>query len=146
MYIKMKGEMTPKKQKRTNHKSVPADEDMHQFYELFDMIDYPANTNDYNIICLKVKPKPVESTQSVVEPPKPLLYIYIYICIVLANPPTLEAIKEETEHESEEQARKEDGIDVIPVVENLHVLIKTSSSLTTIQELKLRTPSMTIPA
>ena len=37
----------------------------------------------------------------------------------------MEAIKEETEHESEEQARKEDGIDVIPVVENLHVLIKT---------------------
>ena len=69
--------MTPKKQKRTNHKPVPADEDMHQFYELFDMIDYPANTNDYNIICLKVKPKPVESTQSVVEPPKPLLYIYV---------------------------------------------------------------------
>ena len=97
--------LTQKKQKRVNHKPAPADEDIHRFYELLDMIDRPVNTNDYNIP--QVKPKPAEPIQSVVEPPKPLL--------VPATPPPLEAIKEETEIESEEQVSKHDDINLIPV-------------------------------
>ena len=105
IFVKVKGKFSKKKQKKVNHEPVPADEDIHQFYELLDMIDRPVNTNDYNIP--QVKPKPVEPTQSVVEPPKPLL--------VPANPPPLEAIKEEPDLESGEQESEQDGIDVIQV-------------------------------
>ena len=109
IFVKVKEKFSKKKQKKVNHEQVPADDDIHQFYELLDMIDRPVNTNDYNIP--QVKPKPAEPTQSVVEPPKPLL--------VPANPPPLEAIKEEPELESGEQESEQDGtIDVIPV-ENL---------------------------
>ena len=100
--------MLLKRQKRIHHKQVPADEDIRQFHELLDMIDRPINTNDYNIP--QVEPKPVEPTQSVVEPPKSLF--------VPATPPPLEAIKEEPELESEQQASKHDGTDVITVKEN----------------------------
>ena len=106
--IKTKKKLLLHKQKRVSHKPVPADEDIHRFHELLDMIDRPANTNDYNIP--QVKPKPAKPTQSVVEPPKPLL--------VPATPLPLEAIKEELELESEQQASKHDGTDVITVKEN----------------------------
>ena len=105
IFVKVKGKFSKKKQKKVNHEPVPADEDIHQFYELLDMIDRPVNTNDYNIP--QVKPKPAEPTQSVVEPPKPLL--------VPANPPPLEAIKEEPDLESGEEESEQDGIDVIQV-------------------------------
>ena len=105
IFVKVKGKFSKKKQKKVNHEPVPADEDIHQFYELLDMIDRPVNTNDYNIP--QVKPKPAEPTQSVVEPPKPLL--------VPANPPPLEAIKEEPDLESGEQESEQYGIDVIQV-------------------------------
>ena len=106
--IKMKERL---KQKRVNnHKPVPDDKDIHLFHELLDMIDRPANTNDYNIP--QVKPKPIKPTQSVVELPKPLLSPAI-------SPP-LEAIKKEPDLESEEQESEQScNIDVIPVEENL---------------------------
>ena len=99
--IKMKEKLIRKKQKRVYHKPVPADEDIHQFYELLDMIDSPANTNDYNI-----KPKSAGPTQSVVERPKSQL--------APATPPSPKAIKEEQKLESEEQASKQEGINMIP--------------------------------
>ena len=105
IFVKVKGLFSKIKQKKVNHEPVPADEDIHQFYELLDMIDRPVNTNDYNIP--QVKPKPAEPTQSVVEPPKPLL--------VPANPPPLEGIKEEPNLESGEEESEQDGIDVIQV-------------------------------
>ena len=105
IFVKVKGKFSKKKQKKVNHEPVPADEDIHQFYELLDMIDRPVNTNDYNIP--QVKPKPVVPTQTVIEPPKPLL--------VPANPPPLEAIKEEPDLDSGEQESEQDGIDVIQV-------------------------------
>ena len=105
IFVKVKGLFSKIKQKKVNHEPVPADEDIHQFYELLDMIDRPVNTNDYNIP--QVKPKPAEPTQSVVEPPKPLL--------VPANPPPLEGIKEEPDLESGEEESEQDGIDVIQV-------------------------------
>ena len=106
IFVKVKGKFSKKKQKKVNHEPVPADDDIHQFYELLDMIDRPVNTNDYNIP--QVKPKPVVPTQSVVEPPKPLL--------VPANPSPMEAIKEEPELESgERESEQDDTIDVIPV-------------------------------
>ena len=51
----------------------PTDSNIHQFNdrELLDMIDWPVNTNDYNI--LQVRPEPPEPTQSVIELPKPRL-------------------------------------------------------------------------
>ena len=92
--VTLKGKFSKKKQRlNVNHKPILGpDEDVHQFYELLesDMIDCPVNTNDYNIP--QVKPKPPEPTQSIVEPPKPLL--------IPAIPPPLEAIKEEQELES----------------------------------------------
>ena len=71
------------------------------------MIQRPANTNDYNIPL--IEPKPVEPTQSVVEPPNSLFV------------PANEAIKEKPDFESGEQESERDGIesDVIPVEENL---------------------------
>ena len=76
------------------------------------MIDRPVNTNDYNIP--QVQPEPAEPTQSVVELPKPQL--------APATPPPLEAIEEESELESTEQrANKRDGIDMIPLEENLSI-------------------------
>ena len=105
IFVKVKRKFSKKKQKKVNHEPVPADEDIHQIYKLLDMIDRPVNTNDYNIP--QVKPKPVEPTQSVVEPPKPLL--------VPANPPPLEAIKEEPDLESGEEESEQYGIDVIQV-------------------------------
>ena len=104
--IKMKERL---KQKRVNHKPVPDDKDIHLFHELLDMIDRSANTNDYNIP--QVKPKPTEPTQSVIDLPKPLQAPAILL--------SLEAIKEEPDLESEGQESEQDGIDVIPVEENL---------------------------
>ena len=52
--------------------SPPPDDDIHRFNELLDMIDGPANTNDYNVpIPLNDRQKPVKPTQSVVEAPDP---------------------------------------------------------------------------
>ena len=99
--IKVKEKLIRKKQKRVYHKPVPADEDIHQFYELLDMIDSPANTNDYNI-----KPKSAGPTQSVVERPKSQL--------APATPPSPIEIKEESKLESEELANKQGGISLIP--------------------------------
>ena len=48
------------------HWSPPPDDDIHQFYELLDEIDRPANTQDY-----KVPQEPVKPTQSVVEVHQP---------------------------------------------------------------------------
>ena len=111
--VTLKGKFSKKKQRlNVNHKPILGpDEDVHQFYKLLesDMIDRPVNTNDYNIP--QVKPKPPEPTQSIVEPPKPLL--------VPANPPPLEAMKEEPELESEEQESEQDGIDAIPAEETM---------------------------
>ena len=67
--IKMKEKLFPQKQKRVdNHRSrVSIDEDIHQFHIFLDMIDRPANTDDYNIP--QIQQKPAEPTQSVVEIP-----------------------------------------------------------------------------
>ena len=46
-----------------------ADDNVHRFNELLDMIAGPANTNDYNVPLLDQQP--VEPTYSVVELPKP---------------------------------------------------------------------------
>ena len=79
------------------------------------MIDCPANTDDYNIP--QIQPKPVEPTQSVVEIPYP-------IRAAPATPPPsppLKAIKKEAELEAEKQLQEsqQDGIDRVPVTENL---------------------------
>ena len=120
--IKVKEKLIRKKQKRVNHKPVPADEDIHQFYELLDMIDSPANTNDYNI-----KPKSAGPTQSVVERPKSQL--------APATPPSPIAIKEESKLESEEQANKQDSINLIPteplkIKKNKKCIIKSTGTET----------------
>ena len=89
-----------RKQKRINHEP-PSDNNIHRFHELLDMIDRPVNTNDYNIP--QVRPKPVEPTYSVVEIPKPHLE---------PPPPPLEEIKEELEHESQQQLSEQDEVTV----------------------------------
>ena len=104
--VKIKERM---KQKRVNHKPVPNDKDIHLFHELLDMIDRPANTNDYNIP--QVEPKPVKPTQSVIDLPKPLQ--------APATSLSLEAIKEEPDLKAEGQESEQCGIDVISVEENL---------------------------
>ena len=110
--IKVKKLFTPTK---LYYELIPADEDIHQFHMLLDMIDRPVNTTDYNIP--QIQPKPVEPTQSVVEIPKP-----VQAAPATPPPPPLEAIKEEPELESEQQQEEEsqqDEIDMIPVAENL---------------------------
>ena len=91
------------------HRPVPVDDDIHQFCELLDIIDCPANTTDYNIP--QVDPKPAEPTQSVVELPKSQL--------APATPPPQESIEEEPELKTEQQSSKQDGIDIIPFEESL---------------------------
>ena len=54
------------------HRSPPPDDDIHQFYELLDIIDHPINTNDYNVL---LKVAPVSPTVSVVEVHQPQLAI-----------------------------------------------------------------------
>ena len=88
-------------QKKIKRRPQPADNDIHQFHKLLDVIDRPVNTNDYNI--LQVKCKSGEPTQSVVELPKPHL----------APPPLLQEIKEEPESESQHQLSKEDCVTVL---------------------------------
>ena len=70
--IKIEKMSIQKKQKEVNDKTVtvPPDEDIHRFHELLDIIDYPVNTNDYNIP--HVDTNPPEPTKSVVELPKPV--------------------------------------------------------------------------
>lgn len=60
-----------KKPNEINHNPVPADNDIHKFDELLDMIDGPVHTSDYNIP--QVEPKRDKPTQSVVELPKPYM-------------------------------------------------------------------------
>ena len=50
--------------------SPPPDEDTHRFHELLDIIDRPANTNDYELAQRQQSAKP---TRSVVEIRQPLL-------------------------------------------------------------------------
>ena len=107
--IKMKEKLFPQKQKRVdNHRSrVPIDEDIHQFHIFLDMIDYPANTDDYNIP--QIQQKPAEPTQSVVEISNP-----VRAAPATSPPPQpLEIIKEGAELEAEEglQESQQDGVD-----------------------------------
>ena len=57
---------TPKPQQQ----SPPPDDDIHRFNEVLDMIDRPANTNDYNV---PQDQHPVAPTHTVVEVHKPQL-------------------------------------------------------------------------
>jgi hypothetical protein len=50
--------------------NIPADDDIHRFNELLDIIDHPVNTNDYRA---ELRPKPVVPTQTVVEVHRPNL-------------------------------------------------------------------------
>ena len=105
--VKIK-KLTSKEQKRHNH------EDIHRLHEILNFIDHPpAYTNDYN-----VQPKCAEPTISVVELPKPRL--------ARATPPPLEAIEEELKLQSTEQQQEseKEGIDMIPVTENLATEVK----------------------
>ena len=93
--------LTPQKKTKIHleHGPIPADNDIHQFHELLDMIDHPVNTKDY-----RVEEKPVEPTKSVVELPKPYL--------APPPPPPLEEIKEEDEQQQNLQLNEEDCITV----------------------------------
>lgn len=85
-------------------------------YTLLNTIDLPAYTKDYNTP--DIQPKPVEPTQSVVELPKP---VQAAPATMPPSPPPLEVIKEEAELDSEQKQveSEEDGIDMIPMTENL---------------------------
>ena len=93
--------LTPQKKTKIHleHGPIPADNDIHQFHELLDMIDHPVNTKDY-----RIEEKPVEPTKSVVELPKPYL--------APPPPPPLEEIKEEDEQQQNLQLNEEDCITV----------------------------------
>ena len=100
-YKKGINKLTPQKKTKIHleHGPIPADNDIHQFHELLDMIDHPVNTKDY-----RVEEKPVEPTKSVVELPKPYL--------APPPPPPLEEIKEEDEQQQNLQLNEEDCITV----------------------------------
>ena len=67
--IKIKEWSTPKKQKGINNQEQgPVDEDIHQFHIFLDILDRPANTDDYNIP--QNHARPAEPTQSIVEKTK----------------------------------------------------------------------------
>ena len=94
--------LIPREKKKFDHKPTPADDDIHQFNELLDMIDRPVNTNDYNVPQVRSRPTKPAVTQSEVELPKPYL--------APPPPPPLEEIKEEPEVETEQQASEEDCV------------------------------------
>ena len=77
----MKEMLSPQKQKRVNNQRVSVDKDIHQFHIFLDMIDRPANTDDYNIS--QIQPKPVEPTQSVVEIPYPIELHLLHLLLLL---------------------------------------------------------------
>ena len=96
----MKEMLTQKMQKNISRKLVSYDEDIH---ELLDMIDDSVNTSDCH-----TPQEPAKPTHSFVDLPKP----------PAASPP-VEAMKEELENESSQQACDEKSGDVISVEENL---------------------------
>ena len=114
IYKKLNEKMKPtssKKSKEHDQPPPPDDTDIHQFYELLDMIDRPVNTSDYESITpVDQEPKPVKPTQSVVELPKP------------HQPPSssMEDTKEESELESEQQQNEQR--DSVVVMENSNQL------------------------
>ena len=71
IYKKLNEKMKPTKSKLNDSQPPPSDTDIHQFYELLNVIDRPVNTSDYGSITPKEpQPKPVEPTQSIVELPE----------------------------------------------------------------------------
>ena len=71
VYVQMKEKLNQKQPKRAIIKPPTTNEDNHCLHKLLDLINHPANTDDYKTA--QVGPKPVEPTQSVVELPKPQL-------------------------------------------------------------------------
>ena len=71
IYKKLNEKMKQRKSKLNDSQPPPSDTDIHQFYELLNVIDRPVNTGDYGSLTPKEpQPKPVEPTQSVIELPK----------------------------------------------------------------------------
>ena len=110
---KVNKRLIQREKKKFDDKPIPADNDIHQFNELVDMIDRPVNTNDYNVP--QVRPRPTKSTvtQSEVELPKPYL--------APPPPPPLEEIKEEPEIETEQQSSEEDRVILGEENHSLHI-------------------------
>ena len=110
---KVNERLISKEKKKFDDKPIPADDDIHQFNELVDMIDRPVNTNDYNVS--QVRPRPTKPTvsKSEVELPKPYL--------APPPPPPLEEIKEEPEIETEQQASEEDHVILGEENHSLHI-------------------------
>ena len=110
---KVNERLIPSEMKKFDYKPIPADDDIHQFNELVDMIDRPVNTNDYNVPQVRPRPTKPTVTQSEVELPKPYL--------APPPPPPLEEIKEEPEIETEQQASEEDRLIVGEENHSLHI-------------------------
>ena len=110
---KVNERLIPSEMKKFDYKPIPADDDIHQFNELVDMIDRPVNTNDYNVPQVRPRPTKPTVTQSEVELPKPYL--------APPPPPPLEEIKEEPEIETEQQASEEDCLIVGEENHSLHI-------------------------
>ena len=83
---------------------------------LLDIIDHPANIDNYKINFPQIQPRTVKPTQSVMEIPKP-------VQAAPATPPPLplEAIEEdpELEPEKQEEESQQGEIDMIPLIENV---------------------------
>ena len=110
---KVNERLIPSKMKKFDYKPIPADDDIHQFNELLDMIYHPVNTNDYNAPQVRLRPTKPAVTQSEVELPKPYL--------APPPPPLLEEIKEEPEIEIEQQASEEDRVILGEENHSLHI-------------------------
>lgn len=108
--MRLNDKLKPIKRMRCNQQ-LPPDNDIHQFHDLFDMMDSPMNIN--------VPPKHIEPTCSIVEVPKPRL----------APPLPLDETQETTaEPEPQQQLSEQDDITV--AVENQLVFIdKNEQSL-----------------
>ena len=110
---KVNERLIPREKKKFDDKPIPADDDIHQFNELVDMIDRPVNTNDYNVPQVRPRPTKPTVTQSEVELPKPYL--------APPPPPPLEEIKEEPEIDTEQQASEEDRVILGEENHSLHI-------------------------
>ena len=110
---KVNERLISKEKKKFDDKPIPADDDIHQFNELVDMIDRPVNTNDYNVPQVRPRPTKPTVTKSEVELPKPYL--------APPPPPPLEEIKEEPEIETEQQASEEDHVILGEENHSLHI-------------------------
>ena len=125
IYRKLNEKMKPTNS--NDNQSPPSDTDIHQFYELLNMIDRPVNTNDYNSHTPPdPKPKPAEPTQSVVELPK-------HPDSRSPTPPRREV--EEMEPEQPQQSKHSD---VIVAVENQLKSVNKHNNCS--PELKLQIP------